>query len=488
MLLSIQDLRVAFRMGKGVRAEAVKGVSFDIPENTTVALVGESGSGKSVTAMSVLNLLPDNAERQGRILWQGRDLLQASLTELQALRGKEIACVFQDPMSSLNPVFDVGQQLTEPLMKHLGLSRRQALARAEELLGEVGIPEPKRRLASYPHEMSGGQQQRVMIAMALSCEPRLLIADEPTTALDVTIQRQILELLGKLKTQHRMSVLFISHDLGLVGEIADQVVVMRNGIIREQGPVARIFEAPQDDYTRALLRDVKGLRLGIPKEYFAQSGIDPEVEKAVGKAVRILERQGATLTEITLPHTQYAVAVYYLIAPAEASSNLARYDGVKYGYRHPHETDLRELYEITRSEGFGAEVKRRIMLGTYALSAGYYDAYYRKASQVRTLIRQDFEEAFTSCDLIVTPTAPTPPFCLGEKLNNPLQMYLSDIFTIPANLAGLPGISLPCGFSARGLPVGLQIIGNLFAEEKIIRGAYCLEQNSDWHFAKPSLA
>ena len=253
MSLSIQDLHVAFRMGQGVRAEAVKGVGFDIPENTTVALVGESGSGKSVTAMSVLNLLPDNAEREGRILWQGRDLLQATLPELQALRGKEIACVFQDPMSSLNPVFDVGQQLAEPLMKHLGLSRRQALARAEELLGEVGIPEPKRRLASYPHEMSGGQQQRVMIAMAIACEPRLLIADEPTTALDVTIQRQILELLARLKSERRMSVLFISHDLGLVGEIADQVVVMRGGIVREQGPVARIFEAPQDDYTRALL-------------------------------------------------------------------------------------------------------------------------------------------------------------------------------------------------------------------------------------------
>ena len=198
MLLSIQDLRVAFRMGKGVRAEAVKGVSFDIPENTTVALVGESGSGKSVTAMSVLNLLPDNAERSGRVLWRGKDLLQSPLSELQALRGREIACVFQDPMSSLNPVFDVGQQLCEPLMKHVGLGRGAAMKRAEELLGEVGIPEPRRRLGSYPHEMSGGQQQRVMIAMALSCEPRLLIADEPTTALDVTIQRQILELLGKL--------------------------------------------------------------------------------------------------------------------------------------------------------------------------------------------------------------------------------------------------------------------------------------------------
>jgi peptide/nickel transport system ATP-binding protein len=253
MLLSIQDLRVAFRMGHGVRAEAVKGVSFDIPENTTVALVGESGSGKSVTAMSVLNLLPANAERSGRILWRSQDLLQTGLRELQAMRGRQVACVFQDPMSSLNPVFNVGQQLAEPLMKHLGLSRKQAIARAEELLGEVGIPEPRRRLASYPHEMSGGQQQRVMIAMALACEPVLLIADEPTTALDVTIQRQILELLARLKSERRMSVLFISHDLGLVGEIADHVVVMRNGVIREQGPVAGIFATPHDDYTKALL-------------------------------------------------------------------------------------------------------------------------------------------------------------------------------------------------------------------------------------------
>ena len=257
MLLGIQDLKVSFRMGKGVVAEAVgrgnDGVSFDVPENTTVALVGESGSGKSVTAMSMLNLLPDNAVRSGRVLWQGKDLLQASLPELQALRGKEIACVFQDPMSSLNPVFNVGQQLCEPLMRHLGLSSRQAIARAEELLNEVGIPEPKRRLTSYPHEMSGGQQQRVMIAMALACEPKLLIADEPTTALDVTIQRQIIELLARLQDKHRMSVLFISHDLGLVGEIAKHVVVMRQGLIREQGATADIFERPKDGYTKALL-------------------------------------------------------------------------------------------------------------------------------------------------------------------------------------------------------------------------------------------
>ena len=256
-LLSIQDLKVAFRTGKqdGVvqRAQAVKGIRFDIPANATVALVGESGSGKSVTAMSILNLLPDNAEREGAILFQGQDLLKMSLRQLQGVRGKDIACVFQDPMSSLNPVFTIAQQLMEPLVKHLGMSPRQALARAEELLGEVGIPEPKRRLHAYPHEMSGGQQQRVMIAMALSCEPKLLIADEPTTALDVTIQRQVLELMGKLKTSRQMSMLFISHDLGLVGEIADAVVVMRHGEIREQADVATIFRSPQDAYTKALL-------------------------------------------------------------------------------------------------------------------------------------------------------------------------------------------------------------------------------------------
>ena len=293
MLLSIQDLKVSFRMGKvdGVqqRADAVKGVSFDVPENSIVALVGESGSGKSVTAMSILNLLPDNAERAGQVQWQGRDLLKATLPELQALRGKEIACVFQDPMSSLNPVFTVGAQLAEPLMKHMGMGRGEAMKRAEALLGEVGIPEPARRMSSYPHEMSGGQQQRVMIAMALACEPKLLIADEPTTALDVTIQRQILELIGKLKTTRRMSVLFISHDLGVVGEIADHVVVMRHGQIREQGAVARIFAAPQDSYTKALLACRPSLegnpaRLMVIDDHIAQqAGGSSQVAQAVAK-------------------------------------------------------------------------------------------------------------------------------------------------------------------------------------------------------------
>ncbi|KQY85337.1 ABC transporter ATP-binding protein [Pelomonas sp. Root1444] len=288
MLLSIQDLKVAFRMGKagGVmqRQLAVKGVSFDVPENSTVALVGESGSGKSVTAMSVLNLLPSNAEREGRILFQGRDLLQASMRELQAIRGKDIACVFQDPMSSLNPVFDVATQISEPLRKHLGLSRRQALVRAEELLHEVGIPEPRRRLKAYPHEMSGGQQQRVMIAVALACSPKLLIADEPTTALDVTIQRQVMELMARLKESHRMSLLFISHDLGVVGEISDQVVVMRHGQVRENAPVAQIFNAPQDAYTKALLACRPSLSDNAPRLMVIDDHIAGRAAGSPGKA------------------------------------------------------------------------------------------------------------------------------------------------------------------------------------------------------------
>jgi len=301
MLLSIRNLKVAFRMGmqNGVmqRAEAVgrgdQGVSFDIPENSTVALVGESGSGKSVTAMSIVNLLPVNAERSGQVLWRGRDLLQADRAELRALRGAQIACVFQDPMSSLNPVFTVGQQIVETLVEHLQLNRKAALARAEALLAEVGIPEPRRRLGAYPHELSGGQQQRVMIAMALACEPKLLIADEPTTALDVTIQRQILELLAKLKVSHKLSVLFISHDLGLVGEIADHVVVMRHGTIREQGPVAQMFSAPKDDYTRALLAcrpslDHNPARLMVIDEHIAKQAAlargDEAAAARLGKA------------------------------------------------------------------------------------------------------------------------------------------------------------------------------------------------------------
>ncbi|UDF36074.1 UNVERIFIED_ORG: dipeptide ABC transporter ATP-binding protein [Shinella sp. XGS7] len=288
MLLSIQDLKVAFRMGKVdgqmQRQLAVKGVSFDIPENSTVALVGESGSGKSVTAMSILNLLPSNAEREGKILFQGRDLLQTSLSELQGVRGREIACVFQDPMTSLNPVFTVADQIMEPLIKHMGMSRRQALVRAEELLNQVGIREPEKRLSAYPHELSGGQRQRVMIAMALANRPELLIADEPTTALDVTVQRQVMELMAKLKDTHKMSMLFISHDLGVVGEISDQVVVMRHGQIREKAPVAEIFKNPQDSYTKALLACRPSLTENPARLMVIDDHIAGRAARAEGKA------------------------------------------------------------------------------------------------------------------------------------------------------------------------------------------------------------
>ncbi len=240
------------------------------------------------------------------------------------------------------------------------------------------------------------------------------------------------------------------------------------------------------DFTRALTGDVNGLRIGIPHEYFI-AGIDPEVEQAVRAAVKVLEGIGATSQEVSLPHSEYGVAVYYILAPSEASSNLARYDGIKYGLRTPHWSNLRDMYMRTRDEGFGAEVKRRIMLGTYALSAGYYEAYYKKAQQVRTLILRDFEEAFQQVDVLVAPTAPTPAFKIGEKTDDPLQMYLSDVFTVPVNLAGIPGISIPCGFSAAGLPIGLQIIGKPFDEETLLRVAHAFEQNTAYHRRKPSL-
>ena len=269
-LISVQDLRVSFRMSKTHTAQAVNGVSFDIPVNSTVALVGESGSGKSVTAMSIVRLLPENAlvDARSKILYNGRDLLGAPMQEMRALRGKDISVVFQEPMSSLNPVFTVGEQIAEVLRIHLSLNARQALDRTLDLMTEVGISNPKERLKSYPHELSGGQQQRVMIAMAIACEPKLLIADEPTTALDVTVQRQIMELLARLQARQKMSMLFISHDLGLVGEISSQVIVMRSGEVREAGDVARIFNTPADAYTQALLAcrprlDVRPRRLAV---------------------------------------------------------------------------------------------------------------------------------------------------------------------------------------------------------------------------------
>jgi len=256
-LVSVRNLRVNFRVDRRTSFEAVRGISFDIPVNSTVALVGESGSGKSVTSLSILGLLPKENSSVlpgSEAIYGGRNLIALSQRELRDLRGKEISMIFQEPMSSLNPVFSVGFQLAETLRLHMNLSPGDARRRGIELLREVGIPDPEKSIDKYPHQMSGGQQQRVMIAMAIACEPKLLIADEPTTALDVTIQKQILDLMRELQRKHQMSVLFITHDLAVVGEIADYVVVMRDGEIREQGPAAQIFERPQDAYTQALLQ------------------------------------------------------------------------------------------------------------------------------------------------------------------------------------------------------------------------------------------
>ncbi len=243
---------------------------------------------------------------------------------------------------------------------------------------------------------------------------------------------------------------------------------------------------PAENYQSALVGDMKGVRVGIPREYFLE-GLDPEVEKVVMAGVAALKDAGAEIVEVSIPHVEYCVAVYYLIAPAEASSNLARFDGVAYGYRDADADTLMGMYKDTRSEGFGAEVKRRILIGTYALSSGYYDAYYKKASQVRTLILEDFKTAWDSCDLLVSPVTPTPAWKIGEKADDPLALYLSDILTLSTNLAGLPGMSVPGGFSSAGLPIGIQLQGPHFKESNLIRAAYNIEKRLDIDRRIPSL-
>jgi peptide/nickel transport system ATP-binding protein len=291
-LLEVRDLVVDFRIDEATSVRAVKGVSFDVPVRSTVALVGESGSGKSVTALSIMGLLPrENATvgGQSRILYRGRDLLKAQ--DLQALRGREMAMIFQEPMTSLNPVFTVGFQIGEVLRKHLGLKGGALRDRTIELLREVGISEPERRLDVYPFQLSGGQQQRVMIAMAIACEPKLLIADEPTTALDVTVQRQIMDLIAGLQERREMAMLFITHDLALVSEIADHVVVMRDGEVREEAPASQLFRDPRDPYTRALLAcrpplDRRPQRLAVIDDFMGNSGTEPELLPSKKTTVR----------------------------------------------------------------------------------------------------------------------------------------------------------------------------------------------------------
>lgn len=287
----------------------------------------------------------------------------------------------------------------------------------------------------------------------------------------------------------RFGLVAFASSLDQVGPITKDVTdcaLLMNEICGYDSVDSTSVPHPVPDYTEALRSGLNGIVAGIPKEYHVE-GLDQDVSEAIGNAIKVLEGLGLTCKDVSLPHTEYAVATYYLIAPAEASSNLARYDGVKYGLRDAGSGDLMDMYRNTRSKGFGPEVQRRIIIGTYALSAGYYEAYYGKASQVRTLIMQDFKKAFETCDVLLTPVAPSPAFKLGEKLDDPLSMYLSDIFTLPASLAGIPGLSVPCGFSREGLPIGLQILGKHFDEEKLIRVAYNLEQATDHHSRRPKL-
>jgi aspartyl-tRNA(Asn)/glutamyl-tRNA(Gln) amidotransferase subunit A len=288
----------------------------------------------------------------------------------------------------------------------------------------------------------------------------------------------------------RFGLVAFASSLDQIGPIAKDVTdtaIILNAIAGYDPKDSTSLRKQVPDYTCALEKGLKGVRVGIPIEFFETEGVDLSVLESVEKAISTICEIGAERVDISLPQSQYGVAAYYVIAPCEASSNLARYDGVKYGFRAPEKTDLIDMYRATRSKGFGAEVKRRIIIGTYCLSSGYYDAYYGKASQVRTLIMDDYKKAFGSCDVILAPVAPTPAFKIGEKVDDPLTMYLSDIFTLSVNLAGIPGISVPCGFSPEGLPIGLQILGNHLCEEKILKVAYNFEQATEFHKKKPAV-
>jgi len=298
-------------------------------------------------------------------------------------------------------------------------------------------------------------------------------------------------VLGMKPTYGRVSrygLIAFASSLDQVGPLARDAedAALLLGAIAGPDPMdSTAIDVPVPDYRATLGQGIEGLRLGVPAEYFIE-GVDPEVEQAVRTAIATLEKLGARTQPVSLPHTEYGLAAYYVIAPAEASSNLARYDGVKYGLRVPGARDLIDMYSKTRAAGFGTEVKRRVMLGTYVLSAGYYDAYYGQAQKVRTLVRRDFDEAFAQVDLIVAPTTPGVAFKMGEK-EDPIQMYLNDIFTIPVNLAGLPGVSIPGGFTQAGLPIGLQLIAPAFDEATLLRAAHAYQTVTDWHTRRPPL-
>jgi aspartyl-tRNA(Asn)/glutamyl-tRNA(Gln) amidotransferase subunit A len=337
-------------------------------------------------------------------------------------------------------------------------------------------------LSRVPGGSSGGSAAAVAAGMAFGA----LGSD---TGGSVRQPASLCGVVGLKPTYGRVSrwglVAFASSldQIGCFGRTVTDAAILLEAIAGYDPRESTSIDSPVPDYVASLTGDVRGLRIGVPREYFVE-GMQPQVESSVRAAIGTLAGLGADVVDVSLPHTDYALPVYYLIAPAEASANLARYDGLRYGLSLEG-SDLWDSYRQTRGQGFGPEVKRRIMLGTYALSAGYYDAYYLKASQVRTLIRQDFDQALKQSDVLVAPTTPTTAFKLGEKVDDPLQMYLQDIFTLALSLAGLPGLSLPCGFDDEGLPIGLQIMGGAFEEATVLRVAHAYEQATGWHKQKP---
>ena len=338
-------------------------------------------------------------------------------------------------------------------------------------------------LERTPGGSSGGSA-----AAVAACEAPLSIGSD--TGGSIRQPASLCGIVGLKPTYGRVSrfglVAFASSldQVGPFGHDTYDVALLMEVIAGHDPRDSTCAPEPVPPYRQTLDDPVRPLRIGVAREYFGE-GLDPEVEQAVREALQVYRRLGATIQEISLPHSRYAIATYYIVATAEASSNLARYDGVHYGYRAKQFDNMIHMYSRTRGEGFGAEVKRRIMLGTYVLSRGYYEAYYLKALKVRRLIKEDFDKAFAECDIVAGPTSPTPAFKLGEKVANPLAMYLSDIYTISCNLAGIAGISIPCGFTKNGLPIGLQLLAPPFAEEKLLRIARMYERETDWHLRRP---
>ncbi|UCD55820.1 MAG: Asp-tRNA(Asn)/Glu-tRNA(Gln) amidotransferase subunit GatA [Candidatus Omnitrophota bacterium] len=340
-----------------------------------------------------------------------------------------------------------------------------------------------------PERIPGGSSGGSASSVAAGIVPMALGSD---TGGSIRQPASLCGIVGMKPTYGRVSrygLIAFASSLDQIGPLTRSVsdsAMLLNVISGYDEMDSTSLDLPVPDFTQSLVNDVRKMKIGIPKEYFPEGGIDKEVKKAITKSKDILIALGAEPVEISLPHTEYAVSCYYIIAPAEASSNLARFDGDQYGLRKDAK-NMVDMHMGTRTAGFGSEVKRRILLGTYSLSSGYYEAYYLKAMKVRTKIKDDFLNAFKLCDVILTPTTPTPAFKIGEKIDDPLKMYLSDIFTIPANLAGIPGISIPCGFTQAGLPIGLQFLAKPFDEEALIRVAYTFEQNTDFHKRKPKI-